>query len=162
MSLPWNPANHHVRPRLPRLNVTMESRIESADLAESMIVEFASRSGCGERECEEIGLAVRESVVNAVLHGNRCDLSKKVVLTAELDEDGLLISVKDEGEGFDPDSLPDPLISDNLLHETGRGFFILKTCMDDVAVRRAPSHGTVLTMVKRLVKDQMLPRRFLK
>ena len=122
--------------------------MESADLAESVMLEFSGKMGYGERQCEEIGLAVREAVINAVSHGNRWDIKKKVVLTAAIEDRGLVICIKDEGEGFDPDSLPDPLVPDHTLHESGRGFFLVKTCMDDVAVRRAPSRGTELTMIK--------------
>ena len=136
--------------RTQRLDLTLESRVESADLAESRILEFSARVGYDERQCGEIGLAVREAVINAVLHGNRCDMNKKVVLTAELQGSGLVICVRDEGEGFDPDRLADPLVPDNLLHESGRGFFLVKTCMDDVAVRRTAPCGAELTMIKYL------------
>jgi serine/threonine-protein kinase RsbW len=141
------------RSRALRLNVTLDSRVQSADVAESMIIEFSMKLGCGDRECEEIALAVRESVINAVLHGNHSDMSKKVVLTASLENTALTICVRDEGEGFDPDSLPDPLVPDNLLNESGRGFFILRTCMDNVTVQRSPQAGTELKMVKYLARD---------
>ena len=62
-------------------------------------------------------------------------MSKKVVLTAELGDYGLVVCAKDEGEGFDLDSLSNPLVPDNILHESGRGFFLVKACMDEVTVR---------------------------
>lgn len=119
-----------------------------------MIVEFCAREA-GELICEQVGLAVRELVANAILHGNRCDMSKKVQLTAELTDTGLMVCIKDEGEGFDPDSLPDPLVPDNLLNETGRGFFLVKTCMDDVIVRRAETRGMEVTLIKYLSKTPL-------
>ena len=136
-----------------RMSATLESRVQSADIAESMILQFCgrARAAYGERILEDVALAVRESVANAVLHGNRCDMSKKVFLQAELTDDGLMICVKDEGEGFDPDSLPDPLLPDNLLHESGRGLFLVKTCMDDVIImRRAETRGMEITLVKHV------------
>ncbi len=142
--------------RVLRLNVTLESRVQSADRAESMILAFCARGMYGELEREEVGLAVRESVANAVLHGNRCDMSKKVLLNAELTDSGLVISIKDEGEGFDPDSLADPLVPDNLLSETGRGLFLVKTCMDDVVLRRDENCGMEITLTKYISKS---PRR---
>ena len=69
-----------------RVALTLESSLQSADLAESVLREFAGEAGYGEPQQEQIGIAVRESVVNAVLHGNRCDTNKKVALTAELHE----------------------------------------------------------------------------
>ncbi len=155
MSSDLNPAWNKGKARTQRLNLTLDSRVESADLAESLVVEFSEAAGCGERQCEEIGLAVRETVINAVLHGNRCDMNKKVLLTAEVRDSGLVISVKDEGEGFDPDCLADPLVPDNLLSESGRGFFLVKTCMDEVAVRRVASRGMELTMIKYLSKTPL-------
>ena len=135
-----------------KMTATLESRVQSVDIAESMILQFCGRARApyGERILEEVSLAVRESVANAVLHGNQCDMSKKVFLQAELTDDGLTISVKDEGAGFDPDSLPDPLLPDNLLHESGRGLFLVKTCMDDVIMRRAETCGMEVTLVKHV------------
>lgn len=147
----WN----HGKGRMRRITVALESCVQSADVAESMIMEFCARAA-GQLICEQVGLAVRESVANAVLHGNRLDPSKKVQLTAELNDAGLTVCIRDEGEGFDPDSLPDPLVPDNLLNESGRGFFLVKTCMDDVIVRRAETRGTEITLVKYL---SATPRR---
>lgn len=130
-----------------RLALTLESALQSADLAEVVLREFALEAGYSELQQEQIALAVRESVINAVLHGNRCDVNKKVALTAELQEVGLLISVKDEGPGFNPDSLPDPLSPRNLLRESGRGFLLMKLLMDEVCIRPACS-GVEVTLVK--------------
>jgi serine/threonine-protein kinase RsbW len=149
----WNKGTGRIR----RLRVKLESSVQSADRAESMIVEFCGQGACGQREREEVGLAVRESVANAVLHGNRCDRSKKILMTAELTDNRVVISIQDEGEGFDPGSLPDPLVSDNLLNETGRGLFLVKTCVDDVILRRAETRGMEVTLIKYVSKTS--PRR---
>ena len=136
--------------RTLRLTVSLDSRVESVDVAESMIVEFCGRAAYGERQCEEIGLAVREAVANAVIHGNRMDLTKKVAMTAELTETGLTVSVRDEGQGFDPDSVADPLLPDQLLNESGRGLFLVRTCVDDVILRRHESCGMEITLIKKV------------
>src|SRR5436853_212302 len=88
------PSNAFRRQRR-RLNLKLDSRIESAMRAESMMLEFSRKAGCAERQCEEIGLAVREAVVNAVCHGNHYDLNKKVELTAEINEPDLVVCVND-------------------------------------------------------------------
>ena len=103
------------------MKLSLDSKVESADLAQSLIVQFAERANYGKRQCEEIGMAVREAVVNAALHGNHCDVNKRVFLTAEMQAPGLVISVRDEGEGFDAESVPDPLAAENILRESGRG-----------------------------------------
>jgi serine/threonine-protein kinase RsbW len=133
---------------LRRLELTLESKPESADLAESQMTNFAANAEYTKQQCEDIGLAVRESVANAVLHGNRGDLNKKVFLTAEIQTRGLVIHVRDEGEGFSPESLPNPLISPHLHRESGRGLLLVKTLMDEVILRRAAPGGMELIMAK--------------
>jgi serine/threonine-protein kinase RsbW len=141
-------SSEDVKADLWRLELTLESKLESADLAESQVSNFAARASYAQEQCEEIGLAIRESVANAVLHGNRCDLNKKVFLAAEIQVHGLVISVRDEGEGFVPESLPNPLVPPNLHRESGRGFLLVKTLMDEVIFRRAASGGMEVTMTK--------------
>lgn len=141
----WNDGKGRIR----RISTSLESRVQSADMAESIVMEFCARIA-GELICEQVGLAVRESVANAVVHGNRLDLNKKVQLTAELNDTGLIVCIKDEGDGFDPDSLPDPLLPDQLLNESGRGLFIVKSCMDNVIMRRCETRGMEITLVKRI------------
>jgi serine/threonine-protein kinase RsbW len=93
------------------------------------------------------------------VHGNRLDLNKKVQLTAELNDTGLIVCIRDEGEGFDPESVADPLLPDHLLNESGRGLFLVKSCMDDVIMRRAGSCGMEITLIKRITKQPLLKRK---
>lgn len=127
----------------------MESKVESADLAESLISDL-SESEFSEQKRHEISLAVREAIANAILHGNQFDTRKKVFLSAELRPPGLVISIRDEGNGCELESVPDPLASDNLMRESGRGMLLIRACMDEVTWRKAPSGGTELIMTKRL------------
>lgn len=138
-----------------RVAFTLESTLESVNRAEAAVLPLCKSAGYGKRQREEIALAVRESVVNAVLHGNRCDTKKKVILKAELKKLGLVISVKDEGGGFDPSTLPDPLSPENLLQEPGRGVFLVKALMDEVKLRRGASCGMEVTMIKYLSKTAL-------
>jgi anti-anti-sigma factor len=143
-----NEASNDLKTGSWRLNLTLESRPQSADRAESQIVQFAARANYAKEQCEEIGLAVRESVANAVLHGNCCDPHKKVFLTAEMQAHGLVIRVRDEGEGFDPAGLPDPLDPVNLHRESGRGLLMIRALMDEAVFERAAPGGMELTMTK--------------
>ena len=142
------PNSNDAKTRSPRLDLAFESKPESADLAESQMIHFAASALYTKQQCEEIGLAVRECVANAVLHGNRGDPHKKVFLTAELQAQGLVIRVRDEGEGFVPESLPNPLVPPYLHRESGRGLLLVKTLMDEVILRRAASGGMEVTMTK--------------
>lgn len=100
------------------------------------------------------GVAVRESVINAIKHGNRHDPAKQVTveftMTPSASPEQLLVSVRDEGEGFDPESLPDPLAPENMLKSSGRGIFFVRSFMDDVSIARHPEGGMEVRLVKKL------------
>jgi serine/threonine-protein kinase RsbW len=99
-------------------------------------------------------VAVRESVINAIKHGNKHDSSKQVFVDFDIrpaiDPVELRISIRDQGEGFDPDSLPDPLAPENLLKSSGRGIFFMRSFMDDVRIERATEGGMVVRLTKKL------------
>ena len=128
---------------------TLDSVLESADEAEQLAVEAAGRIGFPEEELHKIGMAVRESVVNAVVLGNRYNARKKVQLSVCESEGCLTVTVSDEGEGFDVGSLPDPLAEHNLLQQSGRGICLMRTFMDKFEVRRL-ARGTEVKLIKCL------------
>jgi anti-sigma B factor antagonist len=131
-----------------RLSLTMESTLATPDLAEAILVPFARAAGYSEAQQEEIALAVRECTVNAVIHGNRCDPHKKVFVAAAVRNLKLVISIQDEGAGFDVACSPDPTRPENILSEAGRGLFLIKSLMDRVTIRRLASPGMKVTMTK--------------
>ena len=126
----------------------MDSTLESVDSAESAALDMARRCGFGKIIVEHIGLAVREIVTNAIVHGNRSDIQKKVVLTIRLTEREMRIIISDQGDGFDPDRLSDPLSPEALLKSSGRGVYLARTLMDEFRVQGRPAGGTAVTMVK--------------
>lgn len=85
-----------------------------------------------EERCEQICLALREATVNAIIHGNGSSEDKSVEIELDYRNPRLLLRVKDEGEGFDPESLPDPLLPENLMRKTGRGILLMNAYMDEV------------------------------
>jgi len=99
-------------------------------------------------------VAVRESVINAIKHGNKNDPQKHVVVEfttrPEVEPDELVILIRDQGEGFDADSLPDPLAPENLLKSSGRGIFFMRSFMDDVRIERASEGGMEVRLTKKL------------
>jgi len=101
-----------------------------------------------------VGVAIRESVINAIKHGNRHDESKTVNVEFSLAPSSapteLIVLVRDQGAGFDPSSLADPLAPENLLKANGRGIFFMRSFMDDVDLIRIPEGGMEVRMVKRL------------
>jgi serine/threonine-protein kinase RsbW len=99
-------------------------------------------------------VAVRESVINAIKHGNRNDPQKQVfvefITRPDTDPDEMVVTIRDEGEGFDPDDLPDPLAPENLLKSSGRGIFFMRSFMDDVRIERAKEGGMQVRLTKKL------------
>jgi serine/threonine-protein kinase RsbW len=101
-----------------------------------------------------VGVAIRESVINAIKHGNRNDATKHVFVEFETppppEPPGLLIRVRDQGEGFDPEAIANPLDPENVLKSSGRGIFLIRNFMDDVQLQRAPEGGMEIRMIKRV------------
>ena len=97
-----------------------------------------------------VSLSVRESVTNAILHGNQEDAAKKVGVQFKISDDCLTIFVQDEGAGFDERRLPDPLDPGNILKPSGRGIFYVRSFMDDVGYRLLPEGGWEMRMEKKL------------
>jgi serine/threonine-protein kinase RsbW len=94
----------------------------------------------------------REAAVNAVLHGNKKDPGKKVRATFKVTPENLTIQIADEGEGFDPSAIPDPLSPEGLLKPSGRGVFLMRAIMDEVHFRQL-SPGAEITLVKHRNRD---------
>jgi serine/threonine-protein kinase RsbW len=129
----------------------LDSTLDSVDSAEELAVGMAQRAGMDEDDLMKVGVAIRESVVNAVVHGNRYNSNKKVRFSVSSDGQRFMVQVGDEGEGFDFNSIPDPLAPENLMRTSGRGIFLIRSFMDDVQLRRLESGGTEVTLVKNLV-----------
>ena len=131
------------------VELKLPSRIEAIGEAAAAVVDAARRLGFAEDALFGIDMAVRESVTNAVLHGNGRDESKPVELGLAGTDAGLVVTVRDRGEGFDPEQVADPTREENLLKASGRGILFMRTFMDEVDWRRHPEGGTVVRMTKK-------------
>src|SRR3954465_14303397 len=129
----------------------LDSTLDSVDHAEELAVKMAETAGVDEDDLMKVGMAVRECMVNAVVHGNRYNANKKVRFAIASDKERFTVVIADEGEGFDFDSVPDPLAPENLLKTSGRGIFLMRSFMDDFQMRHLESGGTEVTLVKNLV-----------
>ena len=128
----------------------LDSTLDSVDQAEELASGAAGRAGFDEDDLLRIGMAVREAMVNAVAHGNRYNANKKVRFSLSHGPERFTIVIADEGEGFDFESLPDPLAPENLMRTSGRGIFLIRSFMDDVQLRHLDSGGTEVTLVKNV------------
>jgi serine/threonine-protein kinase RsbW len=133
-----------------RIEVSLETRFESVDRAEDISLRAARSGGFGEDDCQKIGLAVREAIINAIRYGNCEQREKRIFLTVILARDKMVIHILDQGPGFDLADVPDPLREENLLKVCGRGIFLMRTFMDEFAVLRPSCGGAELVMAKRL------------
>jgi len=130
----------------------LESTLESVDHAEEIVMRMAREMGFDEDGQHEIGISLRECMVNAVVHGNRYNARKKVHFSVSHTPERLEITIGDEGEGFDTAKLPDPLADENLLRQSGRGVLMMQAFMDEFQVGRRNPSGTEVRMVKYKVK----------
>ena len=133
-------------------HLSIGSRFENIELVQLMLKGSLERLGLDEDNRHWIDVAVREAVANAIKHGNRQDPGKQVEIDLRLDGDTLEIQIQDEGIGFDPSSLKDPLAPENLLKPNGRGIFYMKSFMDDIQYGLRPGGGTVVTLRKRVAR----------
>lgn len=131
--------------------LTINSSFKFTELVASVTDNITQIVGFGEEEAHWISLSVRESVINAIKHGNKLDSNKAVDVMFIISEESITISVRDYGEGFDPTHIPDPLDPTNLLNPSGRGIFYMRTFMDEVDFSSHPQGGTIVKMLKKRV-----------
>ena len=137
---------HHI----VRLEFT--GAFEMLDFVQVVSDHVARSVGLDEDAMHWVSVAIRESVINAIKHGNKSDASKHVFVEFETATaiPELSIRVRDQGEGFDPETVANPLEPENLLKSSGRGIFLIRNFMDDVQLRRAPEGGMEIRMRKRV------------
>lgn len=136
------------------LSIRLEftSTFDMVDFVEVVGGHVSRDIGLDEDAVHWVGVAIRECVINAIKHGNQHDSAKRVFVefaTALNSVPEMIIHVRDQGAGFDPEAVADPLAPENLLKGSGRGIFLIRNFMDEVDVHRAPQGGMEVRMVKR-------------
>lgn len=138
------------------VRIEFGSAFDMLDFVQVVSDHIGRMSGLDEDSLHWVSVAVRECVVNAIKHGNQNDESKRVVVefspVPAHDPEELVIRVEDEGEGFDPHELADPLAPENILKSSGRGIFLIRSFMDDVQLQRGKHRGMEIRMVKKVPK----------
>ena len=135
------------------VRLDFHSSLEMLDLVQLASDHIGRKAGLDDEALHWVNVAVRESVINAIKHGNCGDVHKRVhveftILQGET-APGIAICVRDEGCGFDPSMLADPLAPENLLKSTGRGILLMRSFMDEMTFQRAAGGGMEVRMVKR-------------
>ena len=141
-------ANGHV------IRIELPSSFELVDLVQLLSDRLSAMVGFDEDSLHWVSVAVRESVINAIKHGNREDLHKHVIVEFGLSPrqapTEFSVKVLDEGAGFDPEEIANPLNPENILKSSGRGIFFMRSFMDDVSIERRPEGGMSVRMAKKL------------
>ena len=136
------------------VHLEIHSGIEGLELVQVVAEHIARRLGLDEDTQHWTAMAVRETVVNAITHGNHSDPRKIVYIDFGIDPPenpyDLVVRVRDQGNGFDPCVLSDPLSPENVLKASGRGIFLIRQFMDDVSIQRAREGGTEVRMLKHI------------
>jgi serine/threonine-protein kinase RsbW len=127
----------------------IESNPNNLITVEEFVNYFSKELKLDEEKLPGLLLAVTEAVTNAIIHANKCDETKKVTMNVLKDDHKLIITVKDEGKGFDPAKVPDPTAPENLLKDSGRGLYLMKIYMDELKYNITPS-GTETILILNL------------
>jgi len=132
------------------IRMSLSSRFENIEMVQHLCSKLLEGREVPEETRHWILMALREAVANAIKHGNQLDMSKNVHVEMDVVADTLAISIRDEGVGFDPAAVGDPLAPENRLKTSGRGIFYMRTFMDDVRFRRHPEGGMEIVLKKNL------------
>ncbi len=129
--------------------LALPSRIEAIDKAAAAVAGLVTRAGISEADAFGLDMAVREAIANAVIHGNKLDETKLVEINVKSSPDSLEVSVHDQGQGFNPETISDPTKEENILKSSGRGIFFMRNFFDEVDWSTSPEGGTTVRMIKR-------------
>lgn len=113
-------------------NLEIESDPNNLITVEEFVNYFAKDIGLDDEKLNGLLLSVTEATTNAIIHGNKCDANKLVKINVHVNGKKLIIKVKDEGKGFDPEKVPNPTEPENLLKDSGRGIYLMKIYMNDL------------------------------
>lgn len=114
---------------------------------EKFILDIANDIGLDNDRTNSLSLSFSEAVSNSIVHGNKSDSSKKIKIKVEVAQDKIIITIKDEGKGFNIESVPDPTKPENILKDSGRGIHIMKSFLNDLRYNFTPDGTeTILTL----------------
>ena len=136
---------------MERTNQTLRipSRVAEIRSVQDFILQKMAEVGFNGDSRFAVRLALEESLINAVKHGNNFDPSRSVYVKYDITNERVLIKVKDEGRGFDPETVPDPTSEENLAKPYGRGIMLMRAYMDEVTYSDC---GTEVTLMKKMSK----------
>jgi serine/threonine-protein kinase RsbW len=151
-------ARHGPMTQAHTVRLEFPSAFDMLDIVQVVSDHMGRMIGIDEDSLHWVSVAVRESAVNAIKHGNKGDVSKRVIVefshVPAAHPTELVIRVEDQGEGFEPEEVADPLAPENILKSSGRGIFLIRNFMDDVSLQKVPGGGMEIRMVKKAPQPQ--------
>ena len=136
------------------IRMSLTSRFENIEMAQHLCGKLLEGWELNEETTHWILMALREALANAIKHGNGQDMAKRVHLEMEVKDHTLRIRIRDEGTGFDPAGVADPLAQENRFKTSGRGIFYMKTFMDEVRFSRVDGGGMEIVLTKDLTQGK--------
>lgn len=125
----------------------MHNRREDVEHAERSVIQAIENQRYDHSSCFAIRLALEEALSNAFKHGNKNDPHKTVTMECRIDHGVILIDIQDQGEGFDPGSIPDPTAEENVEIPAGRGLTLIRAFMTEVHID-PPGNRVRMTYVR--------------
>jgi serine/threonine-protein kinase RsbW len=136
-------------PRATTVKLVVSNEVRLLDVIHAASETMAGIAGFDEDDALNVGIAVREAVINAMRHGNRMDPSRKVEVSLQARPRSLRARVRDQGEGFDIAATPDPTVGDALMNTSGRGILVMRAFVDRVEFRYLQGRGMEVTLHKK-------------
>lgn len=134
------------------VRIDFESRMDILEAIQAFVDRMATIAGLDEDGAHDLSVSVRECVVNALKHGNKLDPKKRITVSFGLTPGAIEVWIQDEGEGFDPEAVPDATAPENILNAAGRGLFFMRAFMSEVEYIFPPEGGTIVRLVKTIEK----------
>ena len=148
--VPFPPPARMKTPASRTVRLDIASRLDLLEVVHTVLTHLGGLLGFDDEAMHYMTVALRESVVNAIKHGNKGDENKRVGVEFVLHTGALEFRVQDEGTGFDPDRVADPVAPENVMRPDGRGIFFMRSFMDEVSYSFPPKGGTVVRMLKKV------------
>jgi serine/threonine-protein kinase RsbW len=130
------------------VRLVISSEVRLVDVVHAASETMAGLAGFDEDDALNVGIAVREAVINAIVHGNRLDPSRKVEVNLQARPRSIRARVRDQGAGFDSGATPDPTIGDNIMRSSGRGLLVMRAFVDSVDFKFREGRGMDVTLKK--------------
>jgi len=130
------------------VRLVISSEVRLVDVVHTASEAMAGIAGFDEDDALNVGIAVREAVINAIIHGNKRDPARKVDVSLEARVGSIRAQVLDEGAGFDQAATPDPTAGDNLMRSSGRGILVIRAFVDRVDFKFHEGRGMEVTLEK--------------